>query len=282
MSTIRDAKTTNRGCKNFHIEMFDNADEVTRTCAERKVTNSSFHDMRKYDIYKSWHGVDSYDEALDLMKTGYQPTVESMKGLFNARLAGEGKRFKMQNNVHGFAPIVPLALKGVPNSMMNMTMTPIKAKVIDVYYDSTVTCGISPEKQMEAGKMLLSTIIELEQQGYRFNLYAVQSYCDRESIDMMVVKMKSATQPLDIKRTSFPLTHTGFFRVIGFDWYSKCPGAKYRSGYGTDITRCVEDLSTMAKDLFGKTAIYFSAAEMVKKDKTAVKETITNAECKVR
>ena len=274
-------KVNSRKTMRFHVEHFDSAQEVARTCTTRQITSTLFDDMRERDI-NSWFGVKSYDEALELLRNGYQPTVDAMGGVFRASRNGVAKRITFQNEIQGFAPVVPLALKGVPNCMVNMTMKPIKAKVIDVCYDMTASCSVNSSDIIKAGQALLGTIVELEKQGYRFNIYAVQSYSDETSCDMLAVKVKSSGQPLDLKRISFPLTHTAFFRVIGFDWYSKVPGGKHRSGYGHALGYEINnaELQESAKQLFGKSAVYFSAANIIGKDKESIKEVLTNGNSK--
>lgn len=282
MSIIKDKAVSRDGKKfSIHMECYDNAMEVAQTCRTREITDRSFDDKSK-ERFSDWEGVKTYDEALELLRNGYQPTVEKMAGVFKANKSGEAKRFSFINNVQGFAPVVPLALKNVPNCMINMQMKPIKSKVVDVYYDMTASCSTDSDKIIKAGQTLLGTIVELEKQGYRFNLYAVQTYSDTESCDMLVVKIKSSGQPLDLKRISFPLTHTAFFRVVGFDWYSKVPGGKYRDGYGCGIAykNTEEELQNIAHQAFGKTAVYFSAAKIIKTDKEHVKEVLTNGNSK--
>lgn len=276
MSTIQDKKA---GKVAFHMERYESAMEVVEKARTRQITDPSFNDKSK-GSFDDWSGVRSYEEALDLMRNGYQPTVEKMRGLFKANRSGEGKRFAFQNSVQGFAPVVPLALKNVPNCMIDMRMKPIKAKVIDVYYDMTASCGTSSEKILATGQEFLGTIIELERQGYRFNLYACQTYSDSKSCDMLIVKVKSASQPLDLKRISFPLTHTAFFRVIGFDWYSRVPGGKYRDGYGYGLGYELGEatLRKTAEDLFGKTAVYLSAAKVIGADKEHFRNVLTGGE----
>lgn len=262
----------------FNIEEYDSAMEVVEKCKSRTRTCSSFHDMENYSISMSWHGVESYDKALELMKTGYQPTVEKLRSALKVTKSGEGTRFSFRNEIQGFAPVVPLALKGVPNCMINMSMKPIKAKVIDVYYDVGASWGHSSDEIIEAGQKFLASVVELERQGYRFNLYAVQTYSDSNSTDMLVVRVKRDSQPLDLKRVSFPLTHTGFFRVIGFDWYSKVPGGKYRCAYGSALAYNLSKSKRgeAAKKLFGNNAVYISAAEINDKDEEHIKEVLTN------
>lgn len=274
MSKIR--KATAEGVK-FQIEEFDSAAEVAETCKSRKITNNRFDnaETRRCD---RWMGVSSYGEAIDLLRNGYQPTVEKLRDVFKIKQSGEATRFSFKNQIQGFAPVVPLALKGVPNCMVNMTMKPIKAKVVDVYYDMTASCGVSSDNIIAAGQKLLSSVVELERQGYRFNLFGVQTYSDDDSCDMLAVRVKRDSQPLDLKRISFPITHTAFFRVIGFDWYSKVPGGKYRSGYGRGLAydNSTEELNAMAKSLFGQNAIYLSAAKIIDKDEAHIKEVLSN------
>lgn len=267
----------------FHGEIFNSAMEVVEVGEHRDITDGEFDNVRtSRNARPEFRGVSSYKEACNLLTGGYQPTVEAMRGVFKAKTDGMGKRFSFQNAVVGFAPVVPLALKGVPNCMIDMRMKPMKAKVIDVYYDMTVNCGVASEDIIKAGQTLLGTIIEMERQGYRFNLYAVQTYYRDNSSDMLVVKVKSDSQPLDLKRISFPLTHTGFFRSIGFDWYSRVPGGTYRFGYGGAIgySKSREELNKIAHELFGQNAVWFSCTEIMRRDKEYIKEVVSNGNSK--
>lgn len=284
MSTIISKKINGH---DMNLEIFNSADECVRLCRTREITSGRFSNMQDGTLGghdSSWFGgIKNYDEALDLLHTGYQPTVDSMRGVFKANVSGEGKRFSFQNNIAGFAPVVPLALKGVPNSMIDMRMKPIKAKVVDIYMDMTASCGTSAEDITEASKKVLSAVIELERQGYRFNLYVGSAYCDNDA-DVLAIRVKAAEQPLDLKRISFPMTHTAFFRVIGFDWYSRFPIGKYRFGYGTSAHREYGKKATnMFRELFGKkNMIYFSVQELIRgTDKDSiVREVLENGKRK--
>lgn len=265
----------------INVEIFDSANEVVSVNKSRKITSACFHDMENYDIHEDWHGVDSYDEALELMSTGYQPTVDKLKSGIKANVQGQAKRVSFRNDIAGFVPVVPLALQGVPNSMINSYMRPIKAKVLNVYYDITGSSMTSPKDFISAGQKLLAAIMELEMQGYKFNLYAVQSYWDRgKGADILCTKVKSSNTPLDLKRISFPLTHPAYFRVIGFDWYSKTPHGVYRGNYGKGIAYEFRDEKVLAdgfSELFGKNAVAFSFVNLNKANEGHIKEVLTNA-----
>lgn len=259
------------------IESYDSAFEVSSDCEKRTITSNMFSDKSK-ETFGSWEGVKTYEEALGYMRNGYQPVVEELKTKIKCHKTGTGKRVSFQNNIVGYAPVVPLALKGVPNCMIDMRQKPIKCKVIDIYYDMTCSCGTDSEDIINAGSRMLGVLMELERQGYRFNIYAVQTYSDSKSCDMLTVRVKNSSQPLDLKRISFPLTHTAFFRVIGFDWYSRTPKGTYRSSYGHALSYefSGETINEIIEECFGSNALYIAAKEIISKDEEYLKEVITN------
>ena len=279
MSTITEKTVEINTRKKIKVmcERYNSANEVVNDCEKRLITDRNFNDVREKDDW-DWCGVESYEHAMSLMRYGYQPTVEKLKEQMKISRRGNGKRISFVNNIVGANPVVPLAMMGVPNCMIDMQMRPIKCKVIDVYYDMTMSCGTSSETIIANGQKLLGAVLELERQGYRFNLYGVQSYYDNGDMDMLAVRVKSASQPIDLKRMSFPLTHTGFFRVIGFDWYSKTPKGKYRCGYGRALAYeyDAKELDTFAKGMFGDNAVYIAAAKMSDTSEEHLKEVLTN------
>lgn len=260
----------------LNIEFYNSANEMASDLETRQMTSRSFHEP---DYGSSFVGA-SKDETYKMLREGYQPTVDALKN--KTGISVSGKRFKSYNDVVGFQPIIPNAIMGLPNSMVNSSMKPIKTKVLDIYYNMTVSCGVDSKDLIKAGQKMLGVILEMEAQGYRFNLYVTQDYYDSGSgCDMVCVKVKSANQPFDLKRMSFPVSHTAFFRGIGFDWYSKFPLGTYRSGYGHSIAydKSQEDITAEFKRLFGKGAMYFTATNLIKKGDDAenyLKGVLTN------
>ena len=260
------------------IECFDSADEVVRTCKSRQLnTAAGFTKDEQKHKDPDFTGVKSWYEACELMRSGYQPSVDKLKTGIKANVTGQAKRVSFFNDVVGFSPIVPLALQGVPTSMCNSRMTPIKAKVIDVYYDMTVSCYVKKEDLQKAGELLLGAILDLEMQGYKFNLFAIQSYSEKGNFDMLCTKIKSSNTPLDLRKISFPLTHPGYFRSIGFDWYSRMPKAKKRCGYGHGLAYDYDDkkLTEGFREIFGKNVVAFSAERILKKNTEYLKNVLT-------
>lgn len=268
--TVKDIK--------FMVEMFSGASEVVAVSSKRRITSGSFEDKRKGKLDKEWTGVSSYEEAEALMQTGYQSAVEALKDI-KPCIYGQGKRISFFNDIVGYAPIVPLAMMNIPNSMVNSRMTPMKAKVLNVYYDMTASCMTDSDDIIKAGQKLLGAIMELEVSGYRFNLYAIQSYASKNDADVMCVKIKDANMPIDLKRISFPLAHTAFFRVVGFDWYSRTPKGTFRFGYGHALAYDRDDdkLTDIFGELFNEKAVFISCVKIMENDKEHLKKVLTNS-----
>lgn len=278
MSIIKTYKSKFFG-GHLNLELYNSAQEMANDLETRQRTSDSFKSNPYED--KSFVGA-TRDETYKMLREGYQPVVDAMKSKMKITASGSNKRFKSFNDVVGFQPIIPNAIMGLPNAMVNSAMKPIKTKVIDVYYEMTVSAFTESSDLIKAGQKMLGAIMELEAHGYRFNLYVTQGYYSEHSgCDMVCVKVKSANQPMDLKRMSFPIAHTAFFRGIGFDWYSKFPIGTYRPGYGHAIAheKSQEQIQEEYRKLFGKSAYYFSATTIIKKKNEAeqyLKEVLTS------
>ena len=276
MSTIKSYQSKFFG-GHLNVEFYNSALEVAEDLETRQMTSSSF-DRNPYSD-TSFVGA-TREQTYKMLREGYQPVVDALHGHIKANTTG--KRFKSFNDVVGFQPIVPNAIMGLPKSMINTRIAPIKTKVIDVYYEMTCAAYTDSDDLIKAGQKMLGVIMELEAQGYRFNLYCTQGYYNQsQGCDMLCLKVKSANQPMDLKRMSFPIAHTAFFRGMGFEWYSKFPKGTYRGGYGHAISydKSQEQIQDEYRKLWGKSVIYFAAKTIIeKKDKADeyIKEVLTN------
>lgn len=275
--------------KNYKVisEEYNSAMDVANDCETRKITNHNFENVKNADDWY-WRGCKSYEEAIDLLKNGYIDKVEKMQKEINKSVIGQSKRITFHNDIVGYAPIVPLVILGVPTSMINSTIKPIKTKVIEICYDISCSANVDNDDIIRVGLAFLKIIANMEMQGYRIKLTAVQGYSTNSIVNLLRINLKSANQPLDLKRISFPTIHTGFFRVIGFDWFSKTPHGEYiGSGYGRPITATFsdkKDLKEFTNQIFGKNAVYIAANWFVdisdKNLENKIKEAIEDG-CKI-
>lgn len=132
----------------------------------------------------------------------------------------------------GFAPIVPNALLGLPNSMISTRYRNIKGKVVDFMVGTGISCGATAQQMQEGGKKILETVVKLEKRGYRVRLTTIDTFCAGNEGDVLILCVKSENEPLTLSRITFPMMTSAMLRVMGFRWYTSSPHTKYYSGYG--------------------------------------------------
>ena len=280
MNIIKTFKRNNGNSMKVNWETYNTAQEMVDDLEKRGYSSNRYKEDQKdnEDRMKKdsdWFGgVRTNEEAFELLRNGYSINVEEFNKDLKSKAEGIGKRFTFRNNVCGFAPVVPLSILNVPECMLDITTKPIKAKVLTIIYSNSCNAGTSNKTIIDAGKKFLSAITQLEMEGYRFNLYATQNYTDNNSSDIVTIKVKSANQPLDIKRCAFPLMHTAFFRVIGFEWVARTPNGKYRHGYGRELRSELNssEFTRFVEEIYGKDNIYISIEQIRDKKLEHIKE----------
>lgn len=272
MSTTRKL-TTKTGYK-YSIEEFDNAMEVALTNRSRSHRHNGDAFTRKES---SFTGVENYNEAEEMLKDGWTKGLEEVTlAMHKIAYNGEGKRISTRNEVVGFAPIVPLAIQGIPNCMSNTYYKPIKAKVLDIYYSISCGCGVDHKDILKVGMVTMKYIVALENKGYRVRLNAVQSYSGGSDCDMMILRLKSENQPLDVRRVMFPMMHPGMFRAIGFAWYERSPVTTERFGYGNPIESTNGSNPKNLEEVFGKNSVFIDCAKYVKDSEVKIEKKLVD------
>lgn len=280
MSYIREYKPKALHGNTVTLERFSSADEIVRVSETRKIRSCYASDDVRERCRMSFHGVNSFDEATELLRYGYNPFVKKMQAKIDFTAKGDGVKTAFRNDVVGFAPIVPLAIKGVPNCMINSYKAPVKNKVVNIYFDKVAVCDKSTSQIEEACSRFMSALINVEMQGYRVNLTITEAHADGNKVDMMALKVKDANTPLDLQRISFPLAHVAFFRAIGFDWFMRCPDAKitaYGLGHNMGRDYSHEDITKAYEEIFNEKCIVFEMEDIIKRSEQSIIDTITYA-----
>lgn len=229
----------------FKIEQFDSLHELQTVLSKRK-PNSVFSGKRSsHEGSHSFTGTHSYEEAEHLMLTGWDEYVTEIKKktadkLKNVNSSTDYVNRKLpRNSVVGYAPHIPNAILGLPESMITTDNAPKKCKVISIYYVSDSIARTTSEEYRRAGIELVSLINKLEMEGYRVNLRAAFNSAVNSSEKVVgTVVVKDWRQPLDLSLVSFALAHSSFSRRIGFNWLETLPELResgWSCGYGSTL-----------------------------------------------
>lgn len=224
--------------QNIDVEEFRDFNELLRVCDERTLNSwAEYEDTARTARDDGWRG-GSYDKARELLVYGWDEKMEAIKAkLETYKKANTGSKAKTFSSRVGYAPNVPNAIKGLPNSMFNTRLEAKKTKVLDVAVDLGVAARIDSGDVIDRAVEVVAKLMSLEASGYRVKISFLKTFNDSDNERSYCCKLvvKNEFQPLDIKRVAFPLGHPAMLRRIMFDWYERLPGAKRMSGYGTSM-----------------------------------------------
>lgn len=186
----------------------------------------------------------TYEEAKKLYQFGYEEILSEIKAGLNQNIKHNAtiNRRQVTTNVIGYAPHVPNAILGLPNSMILTKTTPQKTKALSICYCVTENCGTESDEFIRSGIAVLSVINSLELQGVRVKL-RIAFFCARNSwgndeLTFATVDLKDYREHLDLQKLCFPVAHPSMFRRFGFKWLETCQGLKendWINGYGSQL-----------------------------------------------
>lgn len=186
----------------------------------------------------------SFDEAVELFKKGWSDMagklVQKLKVIESKQVSMMKPRSKL--DVCGYQAVVPLYLQGVPNSMINKKMVPVKQKVITLNKSIDYNGGVKTDAIIEESIKAMQIIKKLEAQGFRCNLNIVlgstAGYGKNEKQFLMKVRIKSANEKLNVSKLAFPLVHPSMLRRLFFRFMEVYPNVtkSFVHGYGMPAT----------------------------------------------
>jgi hypothetical protein len=224
-------------------QYFNNLGEFMNYINTRE-ENYVFRNKNLLSINGSEHftGTESYEEACNLLKYGWDYMAKRLeKELRNLRKVMITKKiFRMQHDMVGGYVNVSRYLQGIPNNMINQKMIVKKQPVVTLYKNIGYLANVKTEEIIEESIKALQIIQMIEASGMRVNLnllfHAVSSNC-QEKI-MVIIKLKSANERLNISKLAFPLVHPSMLRRIIFKWMETTDVVTdytFRVGYGKTV-----------------------------------------------
>lgn len=235
----------------FYHERYSNYKEFYDMVMSRQPIAHRTLEQVLNDGGTNWVGVNSVEQAQDLFLNGWQQNVEQMKVAFNKELdcLEHDRPRKMAASVSGFMPIVPNALLGLPNSMIDIKLTPKKSRILNFMVSIDRSCGNDVSTIIQKMTKMFAYIAMLERNGqYRcrievfFTAYGNSSRIGTNTSASVLVK--SENQLFDIKRLCFPIIHPAMLRLFMFAWNESLPldYSDYKvSGFGCSFEHWSSD-----------------------------------------
>lgn len=169
---------------------------------------------------KSFTGTASFEQADNLRRKGDKKSLAMLneyKIKFDKYIQyNNGYKIKQRNNIHGFVPIVPNAIIGLPLSMIDQSREAKKVKGIDIFYNASIRCSTETKDIARKGAIMLSLIDALERKGYRVNLKVGSVSMKGNTVHGVVTTMKRYDEPLNIRKLAYYLVNPSCLRRTFF------------------------------------------------------------------
>lgn len=191
---------------------------------------------------KKFTGTENFEEAVNLFKNGWddmaKKLTKKLKVTQNQTMCSEVQ--KTVYDIVGFQCSVPRYLQGIPTSMVNKKLVPIKQKVVTLNKDFSYNAGTTTEDIIEASIKTLEVVKRIEAQGVRVNLnviFGVKGGWNAKTKEVCKIRVKSANERVNISKLAFPLVHPSMFRRLCFRYIEVAPTITdvYKYGYGIPL-----------------------------------------------
>lgn len=251
-------KWGNRG-STLYMENYGSYLEFYNTLMERQPNACKKIENVLSEHSKSWVGIESVAKAKELLLNGWDTPLERIKDEFKKELDSIEKeqRSKMFNNVCGFIPIVPSALKKLPHSMLDIKAEKRKSKVLHFVIVIDRSCDNDTETIIKSMSKQMAYITSLERSGkYRCRIevaFAPMSGVDTSKKYSLTCKVliKSENQLFDTKRVCYPVIHPSMLRLFMFAWCYSVP-LKYDDWFVWGLGTSYEHWTRESKEAFEK------------------------------
>lgn len=187
---------------------------------------------------KSFTMTSSYNEAKETFQNGYTDVLEKIKTGVSANMikTQTETRRRIRTGVVGYAPHVPNAIQGLPNSMILMERQQQKIKAVSIVVGICENCTTKAEEFVKSGIAALSVVNTLELRGYRVALKIAFYVAEAGNEKVFgTITLKDYREHMDIQKLCFPLCHPSMFRRFGFKWLETQPEIQVHDwcyGYG--------------------------------------------------
>lgn len=254
-----------------NIKTFERFLTTTPKAPSYKFATASTNDDKST---KKFTKTENYEAANNLLLYGDKKTAKSIgeAGFDEAVKATKYESRRVySSNVVGCAVNVPNYLAGVPCNMIRCTMQRQPKNVLTIGYNMSVGSATTASAIQTAAAKLLAAIVTLEAKGVRCNLYALnhsKSFSNNDEA-LLAIKIKNASQPLDLLKCAYPMAHPSMNRRHKFRWLEVSEAFEYDGYYGQCVSDTQKSISKFAEyglhfdNIFTHYDLYHLTAEQI-------------------
>lgn len=182
----------------------------------------------------------NYDEACHLAMYGDMYNAKKVEMAIKRLQGGqtgheERAHACVKRDVVGSSPCVPAAVMGHPNAMYRRHVVRTIRPVVNVYYNTSVSCTVNADDIIEFGAKLVTALKTVERSGVRVNVYVGAFLKDNDERVATFVRVKDSDHDLDALRMAYPIVNPSLLRRHIFRFIETSPKltqTRWKYGYG--------------------------------------------------
>lgn len=212
------------------LRSYDSLSDFVKFVKEGKTQSRFAGKCSSKDIGSSWTGTENYEEAEDLLEHGSQDLSKKLESSYGIKIKdfGTAKSQKSYYDVCGYQASVPRYLQGIPTSMVNTKKVVQKQKVVTFNKDMNYSSSWSTERMIDECAKSLAIVKMVETAGYRVNINLVWVVRgDNEHNVGCKIRIKNASERMNISKLAFVMAHPSMLRRILFRWMEVNEDANY-------------------------------------------------------
>lgn len=176
----------------------------------------------------------NFEEAKDLLLHGWEHGTKEIKRQVDVKQTRISTKQKNVYDAVGYQCSVPRCLQGIPTNMINSKPVLQKNKVITINKMACYSCNVDKKTIIKESVKVLQLVNRLEKQGHRVNLNVIFGIFGKNQV-ITKVRVKNASQRLNIKQVAFPLIHPSMLRriiIAVWERSKECSNRGFELGYG--------------------------------------------------
>jgi len=182
----------------------------------------------------------SFETAVELMRNGWSEMAKDIEGKLQAKIKNISNKSTQRSvyDVVGGNCSVPRYLQGVPTNMINKKRVVQKQKVVTLNKFINYSASASTEQIVDESVKALIIVREIEAAGIRVNLNIVLEAQSGNEIASLSIRIKNASERLNVSKVAFPLVHPSMLRRLSFRWMevsSVITEKGFIGGYGSPL-----------------------------------------------
>ena len=200
----------------------DNAEDGTRIRLSSVAERSSFT------------GTASAAEYRDMLRDGWAAGVEGVEGL-DGLTSDQSERLDFVRNVGGVFPVVPAAIAGEPNAMLDVRPMPAdNVRAVTLVIDASFNSGVSSTVALNYARKVMQLVAWLQAERIDVSVYTTITVQMKSMRVIYLTQIRESGQILQPERIAVAV-HPSWLRRA---WFAMCERECHEFGLpGTEVCR---------------------------------------------